>query len=254
MDCPSDEQIIRMKLEGMSTIKKLEFDIPKRNLTVFHLNGYDIILEKLISLNFDTTLSSTESIEDLDFTELHNSERKILWIVLSINFLFFFIEIVTGFISNSMGLVADSLDMLADGIVYGLALIAVGGTIALKKKIAKSAGMFQIILAVFGFIEVIRRFIGLERMPDFLTMIFISIFALIANIICLFLLQKSNSNDAHIQTSMIFTSNDIIINSGVILAGVLVNHFNSAYPDLIIGGIVFVIVARGAYKILLLAR
>jgi Co/Zn/Cd efflux system component len=53
---------------------------------------------------------------------------------------------------------------------------------------------------------------------------------------------------------MIFTSNDIIINSGVILAGVLVNHFNSAYPDLIIGGIVFVIVARGAYKILLLAR
>jgi Co/Zn/Cd efflux system component len=243
-----------MKLEGMSTIKKLEFDIPNRNLTVFHLNGYDIILEKLISLNFDTTLSSTESVKDLDFTDEHNSQRKILWIVLSINFLFFFIEIVTGFISNSMGLVADSLDMLADGIVYGLALIAVGGTIALKKKIAKSAGVFQIILAVLGFIEVIRRFIGLERMPDFLTMIFISIFALIANIICLLLLQKSNSNDAHIQTSMIFTSNDIIINSGVIIAGIFVSHFNSAFPDLIIGGIVFVIVARGAYKILHLAR
>jgi Co/Zn/Cd efflux system component len=53
---------------------------------------------------------------------------------------------------------------------------------------------------------------------------------------------------------MIFTSNDIIINAGVIVAGLLVNWFNSAYPDLIIGAIVFVIVARGARRILQLSK
>ena len=41
------------------------------------------------------------------------------------------------------------------------------------------------------------------------------------------------------QASMIFTSNDVIINSGVIVAGLLVNWLNSSYPDLIIGALVF---------------
>ena len=68
------------------------------------------------------------------------------------------------------------------------------------------------------------------------------------------LLQKRKSKEAHMQASMIFTSNDIIINSGVITAGLLVNWLNSGYPDLIIGAIVFVIVARGAYRILQLSK
>ena len=52
------------------------------------------------------------------------------------------------------------------------------------------------------------------------------------------------------QASAIFTSNDIIINIGVILAGVLVYFTNNHFPDLIIGSIVFLIVIRGAIRIL----
>ncbi len=159
-----------------------------------------------------------------------------------------------GIFSGSMGLIADSLDMLADSVVYALALIAVGGTIALKNNIARFAGYFQVLLAIIGFVEVIRRFMGIEAMPDFKTMIVVSVLALIANVFCLYLLQKNKSKEAHMQASMIFTSNDVIINSGVIVAGLLVNWLNSSYPDLIIGAIVFVIVAKGAYRILKLAK
>lgn len=52
------------------------------------------------------------------------------------------------------------------------------------------------------------------------------------------------------QASMIFTSNEIIINLGVILAGVLVFFTESKLPDLIVGSIVFMIVTRGAIRIL----
>ena len=52
------------------------------------------------------------------------------------------------------------------------------------------------------------------------------------------------------KASMIFTSNDVIINLGVITAGVLVNWLNSNKPDLIIGTIVFVLVIQGAVRIL----
>ena len=56
------------------------------------------------------------------------------------------------------------------------------------------------------------------------------------------------------QASMIFTSNDVIINLGVITAGLLVLWLGSAIPDLVIGAIVFVIVTLGAVRILRLAR
>jgi Co/Zn/Cd efflux system component len=78
--------------------------------------------------------------------------------------------------------------------------------------------------------------------------------ALIGNGLCLYLLQKSKSQEAHMQASMIFTSNDVIVNLGVIIAGILVYLTNSKYPDLIVGVIVFTIVAKGAVNILKLSK
>ena len=72
--------------------------------------------------------------------------------------------------------------------------------------------------------------------------------------VCLYLLQRSKSQEVHMQATMIFTSNDVIINLGVIAAGLLVNWLNSGIPDLVIGAIVFTIVTRGAFRILRLAR
>ncbi len=255
MDCPSEEQLIRMKLAEHTGIKSLEFDIAKRQLIIFHTENYDEIYKKLADLDLGTSFIASVPADKHEISVKKNSlERRILWQVLAINFTFFAVELITGFISNSMGLVADSLDMLADSIVYALALYAVGGTIARKKNIAKAAGYFQLILAMIGFMEVIRRFFEYDTVPDFQTMIIVSLLALMANIFCLYLLQKSKSKEAHMRASMIFTANDIIINIGVIVAGGLVYLTNSKYPDLIIGAIVFIIVARGAFKILKLSK
>lgn len=255
MDCPSEESMIRMKLDGLQVIKKLDFDIENRNLTVYHTEEDEEILSRLESLNFGTSLTYSESIDEIELkNESSEVQSKLLWTVLLINFAFFIIEMTTGFISKSIGLVADSLDMLADSFVYGLSLWAVGSTILRKKKVALLSGYFQLSLAILGIIEVIRRFIRFESIPDFRTMIFVSLFALIANSICLYLLQKSKSNEVHMKASMIFTSNDVIINTGVILAGVLVLLTKSKYPDLIVGAIVFLIVVKGAFRILKLGK
>lgn len=254
MDCPSEEQLIRMKLQNFDSVELLEFDIPNRKLSVYHNGNPEPVFSALETLNLNTTLISTEEADFIKRTDTGSNQRKLLLTVLVINFLFFGLEMLFGIFSNSMGLIADSLDMLADSIVYALALFAVGGTIARKNNIAKFAGSFQILLAIIGFVEVIRRFVGLEEMPDFKTMIIVSVLALMANALCLYLLQKNKSKEAHMQASMIFTSNDVIINSGVIIAGLLVNWLDSGYPDLIIGAIVFVIVARGAYRILNIAK
>jgi len=254
MDCPSEENLIRMKLDGISNIKHLEFDIPNRKLVVFHEDNVQQIEDAIVDLDLGEKRISTKESDQTHFDE-SNNQRKLLWSVLIINFAFFVIEMTTGLISKSMGLVADSLDMLADSFVYGISLFAVGGTVARKKNIAKIAGYFQITLAILGFVEVLRRFFGEEQLPNFTTMIYVSIFALIANGICLYLLQKSKSKDqAHMKASMIFTSNDVIINLGVIVAGSLVYWLESNKPDLIIGTIVFLLVIQGAFRILKLSK
>jgi len=152
MDCASEENLIRMKLEGISSIAHLDFDIPNRKLTVFHSGEIDQIEKSVIELNLGGKKLSTQQTDKTKFKENANL-KKLLWSVLAINFTFFIIEMTTGLISKSMGLVADSLDMLADSFIYGISLFAVAGTLIKKKRVAKLAGYFQITLAIIGFVE-----------------------------------------------------------------------------------------------------
>lgn len=256
MDCPSEENMIRMKLEGLTQIKTLSFDIPDRKLEIYHDGDLEEIKGSIHSLDLNSSLVSSRELDDDEeiLIEPEKKQRKVLLTVFIINLTFFIGEFIAGLLSGSMGLVADSLDMLADALVYGLSLMAVGSAISKKKRVAKLSGYFQMTLAIFGFIEVVRRFFESEKLPDFQTMIIISILALAANSYCLALLLRSKSKEAHMQASTIFTSNDIVINFGVILAGALVYLTQSNYPDLVIGTIVFLIVIRGAVRILQLAK
>ena len=253
MDCPSEEAMIRMKLEHFSEIKRLDFDIANRKLEIYHEGGIDAIHREITDLKFEETLlSSVKTTTPTGKDQVQ--QRELLWSVLLINFAFFIIEITTGWLSASMGLIADSLDMLADSFVYALSLFAVGGSALRKKKIASAAGYFQLFLAAIGFLEILRRFFLMDVLPDFKTIIIVSVLALLANALCLYLLHKSKSKEAHMQASMIFTSNDVVINLGVLLSGLLVLWTNSRIPDLIVGGIVFVIVLKGALRILKLGK
>ncbi len=250
MDCPSEERLIRMKLEESEGIQHLAFDIPGRRLTVYHSVSAAEIETAILSLNLGGKLLKTEPTTASTF-QADTQQRKLLWTVLAINFAFFLIEMTTGLISQSMGLVADSLDMLADAFVYGMALFAVGAASTKKKQIAHLAGYLQMALALVGFTEVLRRISGAGELPHYGTMIGVSVLALIANGLCLYLLQKSKSKEElHMKASMIFTSNDVIINLGVITAGLLVHWTHSNLPDLLIGTIVFLLVMRGALRIL----
>lgn len=176
--------------------------------------------------------------------------RRVLIVVLLINAGLFAGEMVAGLLASSMGLVADSLDMLADALVYTGALLVHSRGPSAKVKVAHFSGVLQLLLACLGFAEVVRRVLGTEAAPDYWTMIWVSIVALVGNAVCLVLLKRMKSGEAHIQASVIFTNNDVLINVGVVAAGLLVLATSSQVPDLIIGAFVFALVLRGAVKIL----
>jgi cation diffusion facilitator family transporter len=180
-------------------------------------------------------------------------ERKTLIVLLVINAVMFFAEIVLGLLAESTGLIADSLDMLADAGVYGISLYVVGKGIAKKSKAARLSGFLQIILGVGVIAEVLRRlYFGSE--PESLLIMGVGATALIANIYCVFLISRHRDAGVHMRASWIFTTNDLFANIGVIVSGTLVWISGSRYPDLVIGVIISAIVVRGGIKILKEAR
>ena len=185
--------------------------------------------------------------------DVETLERRTLCALLAINGAMFLAEAMIGWLAESTGLLADSLDMLADAMVYGAALYAVGSSTALKHRAAIFSGWIQITLGIGVIIEVMRRLVlGSEPISDL--MILTGVAALVANVTCLILLAKHRSGEVHMRASWIFSTNDVIANAGVVLAGVLIMWSGSRIPDLVIGTIVSVVVIRGGRLILQEAR
>lgn len=253
MDCSAEEQLIRFKLEPAPGIKRLRFDIPARKLEVLHSGNGEDIRALLEQLNLGAVEVSREEVEDDSGRVEAAREKGPLIAAFSINASLFVAEFVAGILAYSLGLIGDSLDMLADAVVYGLALAAVGGSAGKKMSIARITGYFQGFLAFAGIAEVIRRFFGSEAVPDFRIMIVLSCIAIVGNAATLIILNRSRGAGVHMRAAWICTSVDVQVNALVIASGVVVYLTSSRIPDLVVGAVIFLLVANGARKILMLA-
>jgi len=132
MDCAAEENLVRMQLGTIDSVRAVDVELSDRTISVYHDSSVELIESALDSLGLGAMHNETLQVDHVPET---SGQKRLLWTVLTINFLFFVLEITTGVISNSMGLIADSLDMLADSLVYGMALLAVGSTVVQKKRL-----------------------------------------------------------------------------------------------------------------------
>lgn len=181
--------------------------------------------------------------------EVKDKEQKnVLITLLLINGFMFVFEITLGWYAQSTGLIADSVDMLADAVVYAIGLYAIGKSLQHKARAALLSGWFQGAIALLILVDVIRRvLVGSEPVSAF--MVGVGLVALIANVFCLILIQKHKDGEVHMRASWVFSKNDVIANAGVIVGGLLVWLLESRWPDLVIGGIIGLIIFRGALHI-----
>ena len=182
--------------------------------------------------------------------EIKDKEQQgILIRLMFINGVMFLFEIGLGWYAQSTGLIADSIDMLADATVYAIGLYAIGKSLQHKAHAALISGYFQGLLGLMILVDIIRRVIvGSE--PVSVLMMTVGIIALIANVYCLRLIDKHKDGEVHMRASWVFSKNDVIANTGVILGGVLVWVSGSRWPDLIIGTLISIIVLNGARHII----
>lgn len=184
-----------------------------------------------------------------DLEHIRAKQKNILLVVLIINASMFFVEFTFGILSNSKALLADSLDMLGDATVYGFSLYVINKS---NKWKATAALLKGFIISAFGLYVLGEAIYSTmtDTQPSADTMGVIGIVALLANSACLILLLKHRDDDINMRSTWICSRNDIIANSGVLIAAFCVSYFNSKWPDVIVGTLIALIFLKSAFHIL----
>jgi cation diffusion facilitator family transporter len=184
-----------------------------------------------------------------ELEELRGRQSSVLWIVLGINGIMFGVEFVAGWLAGSVALQADSLDMLGDTLVYGFSLVALTRSERWK---ASAALLKGVIMALFGLGVLGEAAYKLlyGAAPEAALMGGTAVIALAANAVCLFLLTRHRDDDLNMRSTWLCSRNDIIANSGVILAAASVYLTTSKLPDIAISLVITYLFLRSAWYVL----
>jgi cation diffusion facilitator family transporter len=176
-------------------------------------------------------------------------QRRVLVIVLIVNFAMFFVEFGAGLVAGSAALMADATDMLADAFVFGLSLYAVARSDRWKAGVAAFKGALILVLGLGILVNVAVK-IQSGVPPSSSMMLIFGGAALVANIVSVVLLWRFRAQDVNMASTFECSRNDVISNVGVLIAAGLVAATNSPWPDIVIGLAMAAIVLRSAVRVL----
>lgn len=179
--------------------------------------------------------------------------RRALWIALGVNAAMFAVEIAAGLMGGSRALQADALDFLGDAANYAISLGVAGMALAWRAKAAllKGATLALLGLYVLG-ITVWGIWHG--AVPEAHVMGIVGIAALVANGAVALMLYRFRSGDANMRSVWICSRNDAIGNIAVVFAAAGVFGTGTAWPDLIVAGIMAALGISGGVQIIAAAR
>lgn len=187
--------------------------------------------------------------DDPHLEALHERQNRVLWVVLLINGAMFLIEFVSGWLAGSTALLGDSLDMLGDSLVYGLSLFTLTRGARWKAISATVKGGVMVFFGVVVLAEVARQFL-LGGTPDPSWMALVGTLALGMNVVCFAMISRHRRDDINLRSAWLCSRNDLLANSGVLLAAALVAVSSSPWPDMIVGVLIAALFLRSATGVL----
>ncbi|WBU40574.1 MULTISPECIES: cation transporter [Marinobacter] len=162
--------------------------------------------------------------------------RKALWIALWVNLAMFFVEGLASLQSGSVALMADAIDFFGDSANYLLSLTVLSMGMLWRGRAALVKGLT---MATFGLVVWGRAIWVLQSgvTPEPLTMGLVGLLALAANVGVAVMLFKFREGDSDMRSVWLCSRNDAIGNLAVMGAALGVFGTGSAWPDLVVAGI-----------------
>lgn len=191
----------------------------------------------------------------------HSSNRNILFIAFLLTITFTIVEIVFGFLTNSLALLSEGFHMLSDSFSLFLGFIAV--IIGAKKSTQQKTfgfrrvetiaaflnGLALLIIPIFVVVEAINRFLEPHNVlgPDMLK---IAILGLVINTIVAFILSLGDREEnLNLKAAFLHVFADLTSSVGVIVASLIIIHFGYVFVDPLVSIIVSIVIFIGGIKV-----
>ncbi|NKN35401.1 cation transporter [Agrobacterium sp. a22-2] len=183
------------------------------------------------------------------FDGMSDTYKRRLWAVIFINAAMFAVEMTAGQMARSQALQADALDFFADAVTYGISLAVIGASLKVRSLAAAAKGGSLFLMGLWVFGSTIYRvfYMGLPEAP---VMGAIGLLALVANLLSVVLLMNYKDGDANVRSVWLCSRNDAIGNVIVMIAAVAVWGTATAWPDLIVAGIMAGLFLSSSFQIL----
>lgn len=188
-----------------------------------------------------------ESIVNLD------RYRRVLWTALALNAAMFFVELLAGAQAGSLSLLADAIDFAGDALNYGVSLAVLASALAWR---ARAAAVKALSMMGFGVYVLGNALWSLWHgtPPNALTMGVVAMLALAVNVGVAVMLYAFREGDANMRSVWLCSRNDAIGNVAVMLAALGVFGTGSAWPDLLVAGLMAALALQGGWAVWRQAR
>jgi cation diffusion facilitator family transporter len=188
-----------------------------------------------------------------EITAMRERHGRVLWVVLIINAVMFLVEGVAGLTAQSTSLLADALDMLGDALVYGFSLFVLARSAHWQAGAALAKGGFMLAFGL-GVLGEAAYKVFHPVMPGVETMGVIGGLALVANLVCFFLLYRHRSDNLNMSSTWLCSRTDLMANAGVLMAAAGSYVLMSRWPDILVGVVIASVFLSSAFQILRQAR
>jgi Co/Zn/Cd efflux system component len=186
---------------------------------------------------------------EVKFDGLSAAYKRALWVVIAINAAMFAIEMAAGVLAGSQALKADALDFAGDTATYGLSLFVIGMPLIWRARAALFKGASLAVMGLWVLASTAYHVLVLD-VPQAEVMGVVGFLALAANLSSVLLLLKYRDGDANVRSVWLCSRNDAIGNIAVIVAASGVWASGTAWPDLIVAGIMASLFLRSSVQII----
>lgn len=183
------------------------------------------------------------------FDGMSKDYRRRLWLVIALNAGMFAVEMVAGQAAGSKALQADALDFFGDAVTYGISLAVIGASLKTRALAALAKGGSLLLMGIWVAGSTLYEVLVLG-VPQAAVMGSVGFLALAVNLASVFLLVRYKDGDANVRSVWLCSRNDAIGNVAVMLAALGVWGTATAWPDLIVAGLMASLFVSSAVQIL----
>jgi len=184
-----------------------------------------------------------------DFDGVSADYIRRLIIVIAINAAMFVVEMTAGTLAGSQALFADALDFLADTMTYAISLAVIGMSLRVRSTAALVKGISLSLMGLWVLGSTVWQ-VFILHVPTAPIMMGTAVAALIANGASVLLLMRYAQGDANVRSVWLCSRNDMIGNVAVVIAALGVWGVGTAWPDLIVAGIMATLFLSSSVRIL----